>query len=95
MPTFQAVTVKPLAGTSKAGNAYSMLIVAGVFTSDDGVVELGEVTFMLGRDRSEFPLVVPGHKYTPVISAQSREGKLQFSISDLKPVASAAVAKAA
>lgn len=89
-PSFQAVTIKPLSGKSKAGNDYSMLIVAGIFTSEQGVVEMGEISFMLGRDRTVFPDVKPGQKYTPVIAAQSRDGKLEFKVTDLKPLAVAA-----
>lgn len=92
-PTFQAVSVKNLAGVAKgSGNPYSMLIVAGIFTSEEGVVELGEITFMLGRDRASFPVVTPGHKYSPVIVAQARQGKLEFKIDDLRPIVSAAKA---
>jgi hypothetical protein len=94
-PVFQVVTIKHMSGTSKAGNLYDMLIVGGLFTDIDGVVEMGEITFMLGRDRTEFPMVSVGKKYTPVIGARSNAGKLEFKITDLKAVMEAAPAKAA
>lgn len=83
---FQAVTVKDLEGTAKAsGRPYKMRIVGGMFTSEDGVVELGEITFMQGENRP-LPAVAPGSVYTPVIGATSRDGKLLFQITELKPV---------
>lgn len=94
-PSFQVVTIKPLSGTSKAGNQYDMLIVGGLFTDADGIVEMGEVSFMLGRDRKEFPAVSVGKKYSPVVGARSNQGKLEFKITDLKPYTEAQVPKAA
>lgn len=83
---FQAVTVKDLSGNAKAsGKPYVMRIVGGLFTSEDGVVEMGEVTFMQGTDRP-LPTVVPGQSYLPVIGASSREGKLTFTITELRPM---------
>lgn len=91
MSTFQVVNTKQMAGTAKAsGNAYNMMIVSGIFTSDDGVCEVGEITFMLGRERQQFPALEQGKRYTPIIAARSRQGKLEFVIADLKPVAAAA-----
>lgn len=84
---FQAVNVKDMSGTAKAsGRPYSMRIVAGMFTSEDGQVELGEITFMLGENRP-LPNVVPGQTYLPVLGCSSREGKLVFSIAELRPLA--------
>lgn len=91
--TFQVVNAKTMSGTSKANNPYHMLIVSGIFTSEDGEVEVGEITFMMGRDRASFPQAIPGQKYVPVIKAQARQGKLEFKIDDLKPLA--ALSKAA
>ena len=83
---FQVVTAKDLSGNAKAsGRPYVMRIVGGLFTSEDGVVELGEVTFMQGENRP-LPNVVPGQVYTPVIGATSRDGKLLFQITELKPI---------
>ena len=91
---FQAVTVKDLEGTAKvSGRPYKMRIVGGMFTSEDGVVELGEVSFMQGENRP-LPTVVPGQTYLPVIGASSRDGKLSFQIQELKPVAVSKVAQA-
>lgn len=83
---FQAVTVKDMSGNAKTtGRPYEMRIVGGMFTSEDGVVELGEITFMKGENRP-LPVVVPGQIYVPVIGATSREGKLLFQITELKPI---------
>jgi hypothetical protein len=95
MSTFQVITMKSLEGKAKQPphRDYKMLIVAGIFTGDDGVVEMGEITFM---DRTDKPLpthLVPGHKYIPTVGASARDGKLQFQISELKAVV--ATAKAA
>lgn len=95
MAKFQVVNMKGLAGKAKAPphRDYNMLIVSGLFTGDDGVVELGEITFM-EREGKPLPThLVPGHSYSPTIAASSRDGKLTFQISELKPVAS--IAKAA
>lgn len=87
---FQAVTVKDLSGNAKAtGRPYVMRIVGGMFTSEDGVVELGEVTFMQGENRP-LPTVIPGQVYVPIIGATSREGKLLFQITELKPMTASA-----
>jgi hypothetical protein len=89
---FQVVNAKDLSGTAKAsGRPYNMRIVGGLFTSEDGVVELGEITFMQGDNRP-LPHVVPGQTYTPVIGATSRDGKLIFQITELKPLAVRAAA---
>jgi len=83
---FQAVTVKDLSGNAKAsGRPYEMRIVGGLFTSEDGVVEMGEISFMKGDNRP-LPMVVPGQAYTPVIGATTRDGKLLFQITELKPM---------
>lgn len=99
--SFQVVGVKNMAGTSKikadgsGGNDYNMLIVSGIHTDEHGVMEVGEVTFMMGRDRAEFPDVKPGTKYLPVMQCKSIGGKLQFVIGDLKPVSASSLSKAA
>lgn len=85
MAKFQIVNMKKLEGNAKAsGRPYKMLIVAGLFTGDDGVVEMGEVSFM---ERENYPIpthLVPGQTYAPTIAASARDGKLQFQISELK-----------
>lgn len=87
MPKVQVVSLKNLEGNAKAsGKPYKMLIVAGLFTADDGVIEMGEFSFM---ERPGFPLpthLKPGNTYTPVIGALSRDGKLSFQITELQPV---------
>ena len=97
MPKFQVVNLKPMSGTAKgSGRPYSMLIVSGIFTNDDGVMEVGEVVFMEGQNRPLPSHLAPGQSYTPTVSARARDGKLQFEIVDLKPlVASKPVAAAA
>lgn len=94
MAKFQVVNMKKLEGNAKAsGKPYKMLIVAGLFTGDDGVIELGEITFM-EREGNPLPMhLQPGSTYTPTIGASSRDGKLQFQISELRPIV--ATAKAA
>lgn len=95
MAKFQVVTMKVREGVSKAGNNYKMLNCGGMFTGDDGVVELGEISFF---DRPEKPVpthLQVGHSYTPVIGAVSREGKLTFEILDLKPMVAAAAKQVA
>lgn len=96
MAKFQVVNMKKLEGKAKAPphRDYKMLIVSGIFTGDDGVIELGEITFM-EREGAPLPLhLVPGQAYTPTIGASSRDGKLQFQISELKPLAGAVKAAA-
>jgi hypothetical protein len=93
MPKFQVVNIKMLEGKAKAPphRDYKMLIVGGMFTGDDGVVEIGEITFM---DRADQPLpthLVPGQSYLPTVGASSRDGKLTFQISELKPIPAAKV----
>lgn len=89
MSTFQVVNMKKLEGKAKAPphREYKMLIVGGLFTGDDGVVEMGEISFM---DRAEAPLpthLAVGQKYNPVVGATSRDGKLEFRILELKALA--------
>lgn len=96
MPKFQVVSLKPMEGISKEKQRpYKMLIVSGILTNDDGTVELGEVVFM---ERTGFPIpthLAPGQSYTPIVSGSARQGRLQFEITELKPLAAASVAKAA
>lgn len=85
MAKFQIFSLKPFSGTSKAGNPYSMLIVSGVFTNDDGTCELGELSFMQGQNRPLPTGLEVGKTYEPIISASSRDGKLTFSVASLIP----------
>jgi hypothetical protein len=86
MPKFQAVNVKPLAGISKgSGRPYNMVAVSGIFTDDQGEMHVGEIVFMEGNNRP-LPVIVPGQSYTPIMGARARDGKLQFEITELKPV---------
>lgn len=89
MSKFQIVNMKKLEGIAKLSQRpYKMLIVAGLFTGDDGVVEMGEVSFM-ERDGHPLPShLVLGQSYSPTIAASSRDGKLTFQIAELKPMAS-------
>ena len=88
MSSFQVVNLKPMEGIAKASQRpYKMLIVSGIFTNDDGVMEVGEVVFMEGANRPLPTHLVPGQKYTPTVAARARDGKLQFEISELKPIA--------
>lgn len=91
MPKFQIVSTKPMSGISKASQRpYSMLIVSGILTNDDGTVELGEVVFM---ERTGHPMpthLVAGKSYTPLITGSARQGKLQFEITELREIAAAA-----
>jgi len=96
MPKVQVVSVKNMEGVAKAsGKPYKMLIAGCLFTSDDGVIEMGEISFL---DRADRPLptnLKPGSTYTPVIGASSRDGKLSFQITELLPLAASASVKAA
>lgn len=89
---FQVVSLKPMEGISKEKQRpYKMLIVSGIYTNADGSVELGEVVFM---ERTGHPIpnyLKPGESYSPVVSASARQGRLQFEITELKPIAAAAV----
>jgi hypothetical protein len=95
MPKIQVVSIKDLEGVAKESKRpYKMRIAGVVFTSDDGVCELGEITFMQGENRP-LPELKPGLSYTPVIGASSRAGKLEFRVIELKPLVVAPVTKAA
>ena len=95
MPRFQVVSLKPLSGIAKQSQRpYEMLVAAGVFTGDDGVCEVGEITFMK-REGHPLPALAVGQSYTPTIGASSRDGKLQFQITELKPVVAGSVKAAA
>jgi len=93
---FQIVSLKPMEGIGKESKKpYKMIIVSGIFTNDDGTVELGEVVFM---ERPTAPLptnLVAGQSYTPIINASARQGRLSFEIAELKPIAVKAMAAAA
>lgn len=96
MPKFQVVNIKPMSGTAKSsGKPYSMLIVSGIFTNDDGTMEVGEVVFMEGVGRPLPTHLQPGQAYTPTVGARSRDGKLSFEITELKPLIAAKVQAAA
>lgn len=85
---FQVVGLKPLSGISKASNRpYVMLAVSGILTNEDGTIELGEVVFM---ERAGHPIpnnLQIGQTYTPTITGGARQGKIQFEITSLTPVA--------
>lgn len=91
MPKFQVINMKALEGNAKAsGKPYKMLIVSGIFTNDDGTMEVGEVNFM---DSPATPLpnyLKPGASYLPTVGARVRDGKLTFQITDLKEVVASA-----
>lgn len=87
MSKFQVINVKPFSGTSKTGNPYAMLICSGIHTDDDGSCEVGEVTFMQGRDRPLPSNIRPGEVYSPVVGAVVRDGKMTFQILSLKEIA--------
>lgn len=97
MSKFQVVSLKPLEGIAKESKRpYKMLVVSGIFTNDDGTVELGEAVFMERLPAHPLPTgLEPGKTYQPVISASSRQGRLQFEIVELKPLATVTQAKAA
>jgi len=82
---FQVVSLKPMEGVGKESKRpYKMLICSGIYTNADGTVELGEVVFM---ERAGHPIpthLKPGQSYVPVVSASSRQGRLQFEIVELK-----------
>lgn len=84
---FQVIKLTPRSGV-KEGRAWELLAVGGVYTGDDGVVEMGEVMFMK-RDDRPIPELAVGQSYLPVISASARDGKLQFQITELKPLPAA------
>lgn len=95
MSKFQVVSLKPMSGIGKQSQKpYVMLIATGVLTNDDGTVEVGEVMFMQGDNRP-LPALVPGQTYTPVVSGRTRQGRLQFEITELKPILAAASPKPA
>jgi hypothetical protein len=96
MSKFQVVSLKPMSGIAKtSGKPYVMLIVTGLFTNDDGTMEVGEVIFMEGVGRPLPTGLMPGQTYTPVIEARSRQGRLTFEIGELKPIVVAAGGKPA
>lgn len=96
MAKFQVVNLKPMSGIGKQSQKpYSMLICSGIFTNDDGTMELGEVSFMEGVNRPLPTHLVAGQAYTPLLGARARDGKLTFEITELKPLVAAQVAKAA
>lgn len=92
MSKFHVINVKPFSGTSKTGNPYAMLIVSGVHTDDSGVCEVGEVTFMQGRDKPLPSNIRVGEIYQPIVGAVVREGKMTFQILSLKEISSAKAA---
>lgn len=96
MPKFQVVNLKPMEGIAKQSQRpYKMLICSGIFTNDDGSMEVGEVVFMEGANRPLPTHLVPGQAYTPTVGARSRDGKLSFEITELKPLVAAKVQAAA
>jgi hypothetical protein len=86
--------MKPMSGIGKTSNKpYVMLIVTGIFTNDNGTMEVGEIVFMEGAGRPLPTGLQPGVSYTPVVEARSRSGKLSFEIAELKPIVVAAAGK--
>ena len=83
MSKFQIVNMKSLSGISKNNFPYEMLICSGIFTGDDGTVELGEITFMKSPTRPLPEGLQVGKVYEPKITAYSKDGKLNFSITEL------------
>lgn len=93
---FQCVSVTPKAGISKATNKpYSMLVVDGILTDEQGVMKTCEVTFFSDNSR-QAPTLVPGQHYVPVIQVGvSRDKKLTAFIETLIPEKKAEVRQAA
>lgn len=96
MPKVQVVNIKNMEGIAKASQRpYKMLIVGCLFTGDDGVIQMGDISFL---DRPDRPLptnLKPGSTYIPAIGASSRDGKLSFQITELVPIDASASVKAA
>lgn len=96
MSKFQVISLKPMSGIGKTSNRpYVMLIVTGIFTNDNGSMEVGEISFIEGAGRPLPTGLQAGQTYTPVVEARSRQGKLTFEIAELKPLVAAKVAAAA
>lgn len=91
---FQVVGLKPMEGIAKESKRpYKMLIVSGIYTNADGTLALGEVIFMERTDAPIPTYLKPGESYIPVVAASARQGRLQFEITELKPIAAAAPVK--
>jgi hypothetical protein len=95
MLSFQVVNIKALSGISKTQRPYSMLAVSGIVTSEDGVMEVGEVVFMEGQNRPLPTHLRAGQKYEAVVRPYTRDGKISFEIGELRPIVAAQVQKAA
>lgn len=93
---FQCIAVTPKAGIAKGSNKpYSMLIVDGIFTDENGVMSTAEIAFFVEPSRPA-PSVVPGQSYEPVVKVGvNRDKKLTAYIETLVPIRAAAVPKAA
>lgn len=89
MSSFQIVRLEPRAGIAKASQRpYNMLIVKGIFTNDDGVVDTAELVFMENTTR-KLPVLKAGATYTPHVAMYiNREGKLTAAVEELIPVQS-------
>lgn len=86
----QVVNVTPRAGTSKAGKPFSMLIVDGVFTADDGKRATCEHV-IFADEHGALPSVVVGAVYEPITTTYvNRDKKLSAGVFELKPVKAAA-----
>lgn len=95
MPQLQVVAVTPFAGIGKAsGKPYNMLRVKAVITSDEGVVELGELAFFQ-QGTNPLPTAQVGQRYEPIVSFESDKGNLVPRVTGLKPIAVSTVPKAA
>lgn len=96
MSKLQVVSVTPKAGIAKGTQKpYSMLIVDGIFTNDEGAMSTCEIAFFADSGRSA-PQLIAGQIYEPVIKVGvSRDKKLTAYIESLVPIRSQSVPKAA
>lgn len=96
MSTFQVVRLEPRAGIARVSQRpYNMLIVKGIFTNDEGVVDTAELVFMENQNR-KLPVLTCGLTYEPVIAMYVKsDGKLTASVESLLPIKVAPVARAA
>lgn len=92
MARIQVVSVRDFEGVGKESQrAYKMRNVKVIATDNEGVVEVGEISFFERKDQP-LPNVTVGASYEPVVSFQQDKGKLTLQISGLKPVAAARAA---
>lgn len=92
---FNVIAISNKAGMSKANRPYAMTIVQGVFTNDDGEMNVCEFTFFAENGR-QTPNLVVGQTYVPVIKVGvSRDKKLAAYVDDLVLEKTAEIRKAA